>query len=167
MFRWLRAFMRDLWEGPILVPFVIIMVAYGLVAWSQSGSTMSEVVNGMLFGVSVMVAWAYGPGALASIRAKQMNRVEHLMLGICLAWAATGMSRLWVLLLINLERPEWMLGNHILPFVYFLIVLAGILHLTAPNTVPDATGKMHTNWWYVVGALAIGLVLTTLVMLLT
>jgi hypothetical protein len=166
MTAWLKELTRDIAKGPILVPFIIIMIAYWLVAWSLSGSIMSEVVNGMLFGVSVMVAWAYGPGALASIRAREINRVEHLMLGIALAWVATGLSRLWVLMLINLNRPEWMIGNHILPFIYFLIVLAGILHLTAPANVPDAAGRMHTNWWYVVAALIIGLVFTTAVMLL-
>ncbi len=167
MMRRLRNIMYDLYKGPILVPFAIIMAAYWLVAWSLGGSTMAEVVNGMLFGVSAMVAWAYGPGALASIRARQINRVENLMLGIALAWMATGLTCLWVLMLINLERPEWMLGNHILPFLYFLIVLAGILHLTAPSSVPDAAGRMHTNWWYTIWALAIGLVFTASVMLLT
>lgn len=155
---------RELYKGPIVVPAIIILTTYWLVAWGLSGAIMSEVVNGMLFGVSIMVTWAYGPGAITSLRAKELNRVEHLMLGIALAWAATGLSRLWVLMLINLGRPEWMIGNHTLPFIYFLIVLAGILHLTAPGTVPDAAGKMQTNWWYVVTALLIGLAFTVIVL---
>lgn len=163
----LRSYIYDLLYGPILVPLIGIMIAYWLVAWGLSGTVMSEVVNGMLFGVSVMVAWAYGPGALASLRAQKLHRVEHLMLGIALAWVATGLSRLWVLLLINLHRPEWMVGNHTLPFIYFLIVLAGILHLTAPSSVPDAAGKMHTNWWYIVSALIIGLAFTAVVLYFT
>lgn len=157
---------RDMLKGPILVPFVGIMLSYWLVAWGLSGPIMSEVVNGMLFGVSIMVTWAYGPGAIASIRAKELNRVEHLMLGIALAWMATGLSRLWVLMLINLGKPDWMIGNHILPFIYFLIVLAGVLHLTAPGTVPDAAGKLRTNWRYVVMALLIGAPFTVIVLFL-
>jgi hypothetical protein len=167
MAKWAREVLYDLYKGPILIPFMILLTAYALVAWSLGGRTMAEAVNGMLFGVSTMVAWAYGPGAIQSLRARSMNRVEHLMLGIALAWAATGLSRLWVLMLVNLDRPEWMLGNHILPFIYFLIVLAGILHLTAPATVPGVADEMRTNWWYVVGALVIGLAFTSVVMFLT
>lgn len=125
--------MRRLASSRVIIPAIVLSIFYWLVSWFVPRQAMADAINGMLIAFSFTVVMAYAAGAWEAVRSREFGRLQHLMIGIVLAWFVTLVIRIWGFLFVNLGRPEWMVNHPLVFYFYFLLCMAAVLHLTAPT----------------------------------
>lgn len=143
-------------RGKFTLPLLAFIAAFWIAAAIIPTALLGDIVNGMLIGVAAMVTYAYGQGALECLKATQVTKVHHLMLGIVISWIA----RVALILLFFLERFHLTTEAVWYQFFYWLIVVAGVLHLTAPLSYYSS---IKVRWNYVVAAFVLGIGFTMIV----
>lgn len=115
------------------------------------------IVNALGFAVAAGVTIAYLGGVKQSILRNDLDGAHYLVMGVVVAWFATGMRQAWYWAWRALDKPDWMIDHLFLAFLSWMVFTAGVLHLMAKDAISGAIPR--ENWLYlgVVIAVAIGL----------
>jgi len=122
---------------------------YWIIAPHFPSSAVLEITNGVLSVVGIAVFVSYSPGIITRMaQTDKVDRVLQLSMGIALSWSVTSILRLWGLMWRKTGQPEWMQTNYLTGYFAFLIICAGVLHITAPGAIDGVVPKRN---WIIVG----------------
>ncbi len=122
---------RVTWTASLLILGYFVLMRYVPV----SNTKMYEGLHTLRISIGIAVIIAYSDVCLDAIRVSKPDRVGQLALGIVTSWIGTVGSGLWSLLWRLGGKPPWMLESSFSGVWWWLMILGGILHITAPGAI--------------------------------
>lgn len=118
-----------------------------------------QVLNSIAMTIGLTIVFFYGKG-LRHIG--QIGTAGYLLvLGIVMAWSAIVYRLFWSWLWRLMDQPDWMINHWSQAFPVWVVIIGGILHLTAQNAIENKVPR--ENWAWVILALVIGTVMGVVV----
>jgi hypothetical protein len=87
-----------------------------------------------------LVALLYAPVAVRAIMLGG-ERIQHLAIGICLAWGFSFLWRVLSLMWITSGKPSWLLVSEAVAFLQAGVFLGACYHLTSPGALPNRISR--------------------------
>lgn len=157
--REMKRLLQGLARPSTFLPLVgLMLLAFGVSAQIVPQNTLAISINGLFIAVSIMIARAYGPALINSLRAPSANKDQYLVTGILLLWFSISASRVWSLALIMAGKPPWMINHWFQTFCYLVAASSGFYFLLIPG--PNKTGFKFTTYGLMI---AVGVVTAMLV----
>ncbi len=125
-------------RSPNVWAFAALCGAFWLLALATEYRPLNVFLQCTTLAVSVAVMFAYAAPGLEALQKREIDREDHLVLGICLAWLGVFLRSGFIIL----WRVGWLWGNphstidsHWVNLFNFMILLGGVLHITAPGAM--------------------------------
>lgn len=120
---------------------------FALLFWLVGYDATAYVMAALIFGLAMMVLLTWGTTALRAFAEGGREGEAVLAFSICLIPAYAVVTRIWQVLRIQNDNPEWMLTSPIglSAAVLLLIFFTGVL--LAPETKGGVVPKKNYIWW--------------------
>lgn len=116
---------------------------------------LTEFLRVAQIAVAVAVLVAYARDGWAALQKHRPDNTEQLVLGICTGFVAVLGAGIWSLLWRLAGQPAWMYNSDTNAFLVFLVVLAGVLHVTAPGAIADSIPPRRWVFWGILTGLTV------------
>lgn len=153
---------REVFSPRIAWALVFSIVIFHILSIFLSRTAMVQVLNTLSIPISIAILIMYAPAWCKTLRKKGRHLEGHeaLSLGIGACWVSDCGTRIYSIFWNALDAPLWLTGSYILPFLLYLNVLGGTLHITAPGAMEGGAPTRNMVYLGVVGGIAALLLLT-------
>ena len=124
-------------KGTFIVPGIVAMGAFWLIAPWFDISRVYAVVNGLALGISLGIVFTYLGAFWESLTVHRSNLTggHILVLGLVLAWLSSGERGAFSYVFQWLGQPEYMRNTLMQAFAVWVLFIGGLLHLTARDAI--------------------------------
>jgi hypothetical protein len=91
--------------------------------------------NSLLLVASIVVGFFYIPVAWRAIRDGESATIQHLALGITLAWCFSGLWRALSLIWLNSGQPLALVNNDVIALCQAGVALGALYHVSSPGAL--------------------------------
>ena len=134
-------------QGRILRFFLVCLALYAVVAMATDAPVLILFGNGVALSLSAGVSAAYFPVFLIALASPRPGKGDYLGAGIFLSWASWFVAGTMSVMARDMGWP-WIYNTDWTTFRLLLTVMAGMLHLWAPNAVE---GRVPRARWVTTG----------------
>lgn len=153
----MQKLLRGLLRPSTFVPLIILILSFALAIQLLDYDSVAIIINGIIIAVWIVVAKAYTPLLIESLREETPTKQQYLVTGVLMVWTAFAFSRIWADVYVVLGRPENMM-NHWFPYLCFLTsAMSGFYFIKVPD-------NSDSGWGYTVFAVVGAVVISTLVL---
>lgn len=140
---------RNLWLSAFAI-VISILTYFALGSW-----VAKWVVDSLVLGVASGMAWTWTPAARRAIWRGVIDGSDKVILTIWLAWTVLFVQRIYTMINVALDRPDWLASSLVPQLIATLIFLAGIFGLAAPASetreLPRGDMLVVVSGWFVTG----------------
>lgn len=122
---------------------------------------VSTIVSGLFISMAVLVGIVYGPTVIDYLR--KTRRIHYLATGVFALFLSVGISRVWAITYIYLERPDWMTRHWFPTFCFMIAASTGFFFLRAPDNLPN---HQYKSWRYLLAAMILTVLVTSTVIVI-
>lgn len=148
-------------NNPLVRLTLFVFLTFTGVSFLVTAPAMNQVLTYVLIPVSVAVAIKYLAAYLAELREGRSGRSAHLVGGISYTWIADATASIWAVAA-YITGWDWMRNHTVVGIYILLLILGGVLHLTAPR---GSDGRIPTRAWWILGITIVGGFILGMVML--
>lgn len=127
---------------------ITLFVTFWVTASFIPNDIILLITNSLVLAISAAVFIAYLPQVWRALRDDSLDRIRHIVLGICYAWGFSWLWRLWSLIWLTGGKPDWAIQNDLIAFFQAGVFLGGVYHLTSPNALYESVPSLR---WIITG----------------
>jgi hypothetical protein len=136
---------------------VLAMVVFSVPALFIDPDNMTEILSAGLFIACLVGIWRWGPAAVRVALSGAKTRESWGIIAVVGLLFSLAVQRVYSVVFINFDRPEWLTTLHISPFITYMMMIAVVLFISAttfPGEKPTRLGGIAAAIIAFVGVLA-------------